>query len=185
MTLHELGGYKAESITPLRQRQVTKMSEHLRNAKSVLKGEEEKVKASSKEDRFIRAKRVSETLDELVKGLERLKVRGVLIDGFVAHQAALLQSSANMREGSSVPQCNVPPAPDNLVLNLNNSATYEGQLKQKALSDDARTVGAVGARVAAAEGMSGVIKPYAVTALGNDCDAQDHYSDGIYFLLSG
>ena len=185
VTLRELKEYQPESMTSVRERQVAKIFKYLENAKSILQEEELKTKASSRMRKFMQAKRVSETLDELVSGLEKLEVRGVLIDGFAAHQAAPLQSSCGVKEDSFVAQYNVPPIPESLVLDLNDSATYEGQLKQKVLNNSARTVGAVGARVTAAQGMSGVGKTCAVTAVGNDSDVQRCYSGGVYFLSFG
>ena len=109
-----------------------------------------------------------------------------LMFGLSAHQAALLEaSSSGARQDAFALQHNIPPTPTELVLDLNNSETYEGRLKQKALDDNARTVGAVGVRVTAAHGMSGVGKTCVVTAVGNDSDAQSYYTGGVCFLSFG
>ena len=71
-------------------------------------------------DVFFKQMAVSETLDELVSGLEKLEVRGLVIDGS-AHQATLLQASSSAEKDVFVAQYNVPPTPDNLVLNLNDN----------------------------------------------------------------
>ena len=175
VTLRELTEYERESMTPKGKREVKRMSEYLEYAKSKLEEQKSVTEGSSKVGRFVRAKRVSETLDELIGRLEELELRGLVIDGF-AHQHA----SSNTGNDVFTAQYNVPPTPDSLVLNLNHNNTYEGRLKQKA-----RTVDAVGARVTAAQGMSEVGKTCAVTAVGNDSDVQKCYGGGVYFLSFG
>ena len=109
-----------------------------------------------------------------------------LICGLSAYQATLLQaSSPSGREDAFVAKDSVPLTPTELVLNLRDSATYEGQLKEKVLSRSAGTVGAVGVRVTAAQCMSGVGKTCAVMAVGNDSDVQNYYGGGVHFLSLG
>ena len=183
--LDELKGYKVEKLPEMARRQVELMSEYLEKAKDALEKEKSRGVSAWRPRRFLRARRVSEVLDELIEGLKSLEQKGLMC-GLSAHQAVLLEvASYGMREDTFVAQYNVPSTPTELVLDLNNSETFEGQLKQKVLRLNARTVGAVGARVTAAEGMSGVGKTCAVTAVGNDSDVQKHYSGGVYFLSFG
>ena len=130
VTLRELKGYKVESLTPMATREVKRMSEYLKDAKSKLEGLKSMTEGSSKMGRLYRAKRVSEALDELIDGLEKLKMPGLVIDSS-AHQATLLQASSSAEKDVFTAQYNVPPTPTELVLELNNSLTYEGQLKEK------------------------------------------------------
>ena len=183
--LHELKDYKQEKLPEMGRRQVESMSKYLEKAKHALEKEQNRAMSASRTRRFFRARRVSETLDELINGLKTMKQEGLMC-GLSAHQAVLLQaSSSGVRQDVFVAIYNIPPTPAELVLDLNNSETYEGQLKQKVLSGNSKTVGAVGARVTAAQGMSGVGKTCAVTAVGNDGDVQKYYSGGVYFLSFG
>ena len=139
VTLRKLKEHEPESMTAKGKREVKRMSVHLKYAKSKLEEQKSITEGSSKVGLFVRAKRVSETLDELISRLEKLEWRGLVIDGFAHHQA-----SSSTRNDVFIAQYNVPPTPDNLVLNLDHTDTYEGQLKQKVLRLNAGAVGAVG-----------------------------------------
>ena len=125
VTLAELKGYEPGSMTPVAKREVNRISEYLKNAKYKLEEQESKTRASSRMRRFLQAKKGSETLDELITGLEKLEVKGLVIDSS-AHQATLLQASPSSRKDVFTPQYNVPPTLDKLVLNLNDSGHTKG-----------------------------------------------------------
>ena len=108
VTLRELKGYKAESMTPMATREVNRMSEYLKDAKSKLERLKRMTEESSKMGRWCRGKRVSEALDELIDELEKLKVPGLVIDSS-AHQASLLQASSSAEKDMFTLQYNVPP----------------------------------------------------------------------------
>ena len=167
------------------RRQVESMSEYLEKARVGLEEEKSKGVLASRTRRFFRAGRMTEALDELIDGLRSMKQEGLMCS-LSAHQATLFQASSfSAREDTFVAKYNVPPTPVELVLDLNNSKTYEGQLKQRVLGASERTMGTVGARVIAAHGMSGVGKTCAVTAVGNNSDVQKYYDGGVYFLSFG
>ena len=182
--LHELEEYKPDSIPEMANRQAQSMSEYLENARGMLEKERSKRVLASRTWRFLRARKVLETLEELIDGIRCVELKGLMC-GLAAHHAVTLQTSSGVKEDVFVSQYNVPPTPAKLVLKLNDSSTHEEQLKEKVLRFNSRTVGAVGVRVTAAQGMSGVAKTCAVTAVGNDSDVQKHYSGGVYFLSFG
>ena len=180
--LQELQQYDSESMTAARDRQLGKISLSLEKAQEELRVLKEKRSSASRFRRFFRAKKVCETLDKLIDELGKLELTGLLIDAAASNQAATLQLASGRVDQEFVAQFALPPLPGRIVFDLDNMETYEGKLKAMVLRENVDTVGAVGVRVAAVHGMSGVGKTCAVTAVGNDPEVQKHYSGGVYFF---
>ena len=184
--LLELKRYDVASMMPLRIVAAEKISDFLKDAQKRLEEERCKGKSLSKVGRFFRAKKLCEILTDLIEKLDKLEDRALVIDGAASNQATTLQVSSEQSSNDSfVVQCDVPPTLDSLVLDVSDKETFEGRLNELVLRPGVNTVGAVGARVAAAHGMGGVGKTCALTAVGNDVDVQRHYRDAVCFFSFG
>ena len=183
--LHELQRYKAGTVPEMGMRLMNAISGYVENTRKALEAEVSKRESLLRVKRIFRARKISEALDERIDRLEQMELRGLIL-GFAAHQVETSLAPVDLSKDRFIAQYNVPSTPEGLVLNLDDHTTFEGRLKQRLLSDDVNTVGAVGGRqVAAAQGMSGVGKTCAVTAVGNDEEVQRYYSGGVYFFSFG
>ena len=90
--LHELEEHNPNSMPVMGVKLVQSISKYLESTQKALKRERDKEASLSRARRFLRARRVSEMLDELIGGLKDMELRGLMC-GFAAHQAALLRGS--------------------------------------------------------------------------------------------
>ena len=92
--------YKSESMTPMNIKQVTKISEYLGHVEGVLEVKGTKA-SSSKMGLLLRARKASETLNELIDKFKDLELRGLVIDVRESNQTGILQGSSEGREEKS------------------------------------------------------------------------------------
>ena len=67
---HELQGYKPENLPDMAKRHIEAMSEYLERTKNALEKEQNRAVSAPRPRRFFRARRVADTLDELIDGLK-------------------------------------------------------------------------------------------------------------------
>ena len=124
--LAELQSYETRNMPKMGKRIAVIIFEFSRHAKDILEEQLCKGETLSKAEQFIRAGKISNTMDGLINTARALELRG-LIYGFASHQVSLSQTAWITSKDVIVAKYNIPPTPEGLVLNLNDSGACEGK----------------------------------------------------------